>query len=402
MPTGTNTVFFVAKLSIPHVREVTYAQMVASIRPTKAKVNRVRVTMGGDRLDVPGATTTHFASLARTKCLLNSTISTPSALFMTLDIKDFFYGTSMARYEYMKLALACIPDEIINQYNLQTLSADGLVYLEVQKGMPGLKQSGRIANNRLKAHHANFCFAPVPRTPALWKHTTKPIISSLVVDDFVVKYISKYNADHLIQALKKLYTISIDWTGSLFCGLTIDWDYAAHTCDISMSKYLQTALLKFRNPVPKLPQHAPHSWAKPTYGAQVQYSQDDDSSPLLPAKTINLVQQILGTLLYYSVVVDPTILTALGSIAAQQAKGTEKTYADTLLIINYAATHLNDKIQYTASNMILYIHSDASYLSEPRACRRVSGHYFLGDECLDMTTPPTNRPRLNSPIHSTS
>ena len=109
-----------------------------------------------------------------------------------------------------------------------------------------------------------------------------------VVDDFGVKHIGKENADHLIQALQKLYTISINWTGSLLCGLTIDWDYTAHTCDISMPKYLQTALLKFQHPAPKRPQHAPHSWAKPTYDAKVQYAQGDDSSPLLLAKKINL------------------------------------------------------------------------------------------------------------------
>ena len=80
---------------------------------------------------------------------------------------------------------------------------------------------------------------------------------------------------------------------------------------------------------------------------------------------MNIVHQIVGTLLYYSIVVDPTILNALGSIAAQQAKGTEKTYADTLWLLNYAATHPNAKIHYTASNMILHIHSDASYFSKP-------------------------------------
>ena len=130
----------------------------------------------------------------------------------------------MARYEYMKLALAYIPDEIIEQYSLRTLSYDGWVYLEIRKGMPVLKQSGRIANDRLKSHLAKFGFAPVTRTPALWKHDTKPIFFSLIVDKFGVKYIGKDNADHLIQDLHKLYTISFDWIGSLFCGLTIDWD----------------------------------------------------------------------------------------------------------------------------------------------------------------------------------
>ena len=141
---------------------------------------------------------------------------------MNLEIKDFYYGTAMAQYEYMKLALACIPDEIIEQYSLRKLSADVWVYLETRKGMPGLKKSGRIASDRLKAHLAHFGFAPVPRTPALWKHGTKPIFLTLVVDNFGVKYIGQENADHLIQALQKLCTISIDWTGSLFCGLAIE------------------------------------------------------------------------------------------------------------------------------------------------------------------------------------
>ena len=88
-PTGTNAVFFLAKPAIPQGRKVTYVQMVASIRPTKSELNRVCVTVGGDRLDFPRATTTHCAGLTTTKCLFKSTISTPGARFMTLDIKYF-------------------------------------------------------------------------------------------------------------------------------------------------------------------------------------------------------------------------------------------------------------------------------------------------------------------------
>ena len=54
------------------------------------------------------------------------------------------------------------------------------------------------------------------------------------------------------------------------------------------------------------------------------------------------------------------MLTALGSIAAQQEKVTEKTYANTLWLLNYTATHPNSIIQYTASDIVLHIHSDAS------------------------------------------
>ena len=97
----------------------------------------------------------------------------------------------------------------------------------------------------------------------------------------------------------------------------------------------------------------------------MQYAPDDDSSPLLPAKTIHLVHHIVGTLLYYSIAVDPTIITALCSISEQQEKGTEQTYANTLWLLNYATTHPNATIQYTASDMVLHIHSNASYLFKP-------------------------------------
>ena len=91
------------------------------------------------------------------------------------------------------------------------------VYLEpIVRDAAGLKQAGRIANDRLKIHFAKFGYSPVTRTPSLWKHATKDICFSLVVDDFGVKHVGKDTADHLIQSLKKLYTISIDWTGSLY------------------------------------------------------------------------------------------------------------------------------------------------------------------------------------------
>ena len=109
--------------------------------------------------------------------------------------------------------------------------------MEIRKGMPGLKQSDRIANDRFKIHLAQFGYAPVPGNPILLKHATRDITFSLIVDDFSVKYVGKDNADHLIQSLNKQYTISMDFIGSLFFGLHIQWDYTARTCNISMPYY---------------------------------------------------------------------------------------------------------------------------------------------------------------------
>ena len=127
-----------------------------------------------------------------------------------------------------------------------------------------------------------------------------------------------------------------------------------------MPSYLQTALHKSQYPAPKRSQHDPHYWSKPNYGFYVQCAPDDDSSPLFPAKKNNLVPKIVGTLLYYLIAVDPTRLAALDSMSEQQEKGTETIYADNLWLLNYNTTHPNATIWYTASNMVLHIHSVAS------------------------------------------
>ena len=94
--------------------------------------------------------------------------------------------------------------------------------------------------------------------------------------------------------------------------------------------------------------------------------------------------------------VDPNILVALGDLSSQQAKSTAKTYDKVIWFLNYAATHPDAIIRYHASGIILHVHSDASYLSAPRARSRAGGHYILTDPFNDATTLP----KSNSPIHS--
>jgi hypothetical protein len=248
---GTNTIFFIHKHEVPSGRQVTYCKQEASLRPTKAETHRVRNCAGGDPLDFPGPTATQTASLVTTKILLSSTVSTPNARFSAFDIKNFYYGTPISRYKYMKLHISKIPDEIIEEYDLKSRTTpDGWVYREIQKGMPGLKQAGRIANDRLTTHLAKFGYRPVPRTPSLWTHDTRPIGFLLVVDDFGIKCVGKEHAMHLLGALRKLYTVTEDWAGTLFSGLTIEWNYAKRYVDISMPYYIPAMLHRFQHQPP--------------------------------------------------------------------------------------------------------------------------------------------------------
>ncbi len=73
---------------------------------------------GGDRVHYPGDAGTPTAKLITVKLLINSIILTTGAKFMTMDIKKFYLNTPMARYEYMRLKLSNLPDNVIEHYIL--------------------------------------------------------------------------------------------------------------------------------------------------------------------------------------------------------------------------------------------------------------------------------------------
>ena len=74
----------------------------------------------------------------------------------------------MKEYKYMKVKLYKITSDIIQHYNLDKISqTGGYVYMEIRKGMLGLNQAGKIANNSLVKHLNKYRYLPCPITPAL-------------------------------------------------------------------------------------------------------------------------------------------------------------------------------------------------------------------------------------------
>ena len=147
----------------------------------------------------------------------------------------------------MKIPIAQIPDEIITEYNLRNkVHTDRAVYIEIQKGMYRLPQAGMLANKQLKCRLAKHSYYEVRHTPGYWHHTWRPIDFTLVVDDFGVGYENNEHALHLLHTLRQYYkAVSVDWTGTLYCGITLKWDYGTRTCELSMPGYVQHAVHKF-------------------------------------------------------------------------------------------------------------------------------------------------------------
>ena len=91
-----------------------------------------------------------------------------------------------------------------------------------------------------------------------------------------------------------------------------------------------------------------------------------------------------------------TILHALSAIASEQQNPTKRTLARVHQLLDYMATNPNAVVRFYASDMILNLHSDASYLSAGQGRSRAGGYFFLG------STPRDNQDiQLNGNIHIT-
>ena len=71
--------------------------------------------------------------------------------------------------------------------------------MEIRKAIYGLPQAGVLANKLLKKRLAPEGYYEMPHTPGMWKHVSRPIAFTLVVDDFAVKYVNKHNAERPVQ-----------------------------------------------------------------------------------------------------------------------------------------------------------------------------------------------------------
>ena len=96
-------------------------------------------------------------------------------------------------------------------------------------------------------------------------------------------------------------------------------------CEISMKGYMVAVLKRFKINIT-------HNVFSPEFFQPINYGSKDsqltkhaDNTPSLSAIDINLVQQIVGCLLYYARGVDATMRPAVDHISMEQSNGTERT-----------------------------------------------------------------------------
>ncbi len=206
---------------------------------------------------------------------------------MCLDIGNFYLMAALEYYEYMRMPLALFPAWTMQRYKLTEHALNGYVHLEMRRAVWGLPQAGILANKRLRRKLAPFGYYKCTNTLGLWYHVSRPISFTLVVDDFGVKFVGKEHAEHLIASIKCTYQrLTEDWLGSLYCGITLDWDYVGRTVDISMPGYIKKKLQEYMHSIPRRIQKCPYSPEPKQFGAGGQAPLVPEDTAMLDAKGI--------------------------------------------------------------------------------------------------------------------
>ena len=90
-----------------------------------------QITIDGNHICYPGNVSTKTASLELAKLMLNSVLSRPGAKFACFDVNNFYLGTSLDRHEYVKIKLADLPQEFIEEYDLASRERHGWIYFNI-------------------------------------------------------------------------------------------------------------------------------------------------------------------------------------------------------------------------------------------------------------------------------
>ena len=105
--------------------------------------------------------------------------------------------------------------------------------------MYGLPEVEILFNNRLQKHLREHGYVVISHNPGLFRHVTRPVSFTLVVDDFGIKYVNKCDWDHLLYVLKLKYDITSYISGSLYCNLNLVWDYNKRNVVLSIPNYVK-------------------------------------------------------------------------------------------------------------------------------------------------------------------
>ena len=169
-----------------------------------------------------------------------------------------------------------------------------------------------------------------------------------------------------MNSVKLQYQCTVDWNGSLYCGLNLKWNYKEDLINVKIKDYVRRSLVKLKHVPSKKPQHPPHPWHTPVYGKKMsQQPTAPYTAPLLEKAGTRRIQDISGTFLYY-LEINQCIKTALTEIATKQSAPIEDTNQKVQMLMEHLYQYPDGTLRYYASKMILIYKADSTYLVLPK------------------------------------
>jgi hypothetical protein len=360
-----NTLIPIKRNIIPPNESITYynkqiKEKLVTIDDKNYVDARVRGTLGGDRTNYEGKTSTHTAEYPFIKILFSAVLHDvkhidPNTRFVNIDMTDFYLKSPMEEPAYIAVPFKDIPDSIIKQYNLKQTATNEKAYFKVMMTMYGHPVSGYLSNKHLFKTIEPEGYYEDAMVPCMLKHKTRSTIGAIVVDDIGLKVRSNDDVLHLVNAIEKVWKVKINWQGNRYVGMDLKWDYNPEdpTLDISCDQIIPDALKRFYpNKILKgadTPGIEIKGW---TLGSDNKVTTVEEEIPIEMPEMTKFVQQYTGTLSHASRIVRHDLLPAVNDIASTQSAPNSKTMKQIDRLSNYIARFPKASVTFKATDMI--------------------------------------------------
>ena len=214
---------------VPHNKKVTYRRIVCDIKSDKAETHQTWLTVGKKH--------PHFFRKTRHvhfKRHNNKDFSVVSLAHQVWVVQLLILNFLSKQFAWWSQIYEASAFHHSTRNLTSLVYVNGWAYMKIIKGMYVLKQAGIITHCKLIKHLDPCRYHPVPFTPGLCKHDTKPTMFTLVVDNFVIKYLDISDAEHLFSALREKYMITTDMECKKYIGMTLVWNYINKHITLSM------------------------------------------------------------------------------------------------------------------------------------------------------------------------
>ena len=185
----------------------------------------------------------------------------------------------------------------------------------------------------------------------------------------------------------ELYHIKVHPECVSFLGFTVDYGRVARALSLSCPSYIPDLLTRLD--IPNLRTwKSPCVCVPPNFGSKDPQVENIDTSAPASKEELVTLKIIIGSILHYARAVGATMLAAVCFLASQQPAPTANAMAAACRLLGRAKLHPNHCLVFKPPDMILRIHSGASYLNRAKSGSTAGGCHYLGTTDPDFFNGP--------------